>query len=405
MLQRPPSSHQPSPQLFKHQAPVHPDARRQHLDIFLPRSYLSSTAGFPSYVAQSQEQPLHARFSSAEDSSSAAPVVAFHAPFPRHVAELSASIEGGGSAATHRHNTTAGAELGHARPSTVHVAVPNTETVHNSGATDLSLLATIIEYSCPMLQQDKLDEHEQQPLQQYQEKMQQQHRSQHNQQQHHNQQQQQNQHQQLPKDGKPKRDARLIENDALLLLQKSLPQLEDAYSPLDARDAATSHSTAFSAHVDARACATSHRRASADWGLATEILLRKTRTDCSRTLLRRHCSRQLHTVVLHWRLVSMRVSDGGCRGNGGAASRVCDSDGGGCCNNISDVANGASMRSIIRRVTWDDKTASDCMARDSGATATNSTRRGSTASIDRDGISLSAAWNANFAAAAAAAVL
>jgi hypothetical protein len=252
-----------------------------------------------------------------------------------------------------------------------------------------------------MLQQDKLDE--QQPHQQHQETLRQQHRSRHNQ-------QQQNQHQQPLKDGKPKRDARLIENDALLLRQKSSPQLEDAvsshvFSPLDARAAVTSHSTASSAHADARACATSHRRVSADWGLATEILLRKTRTDCSRTLLRRHCSRQLHTVVLHWRLVSMRVSGAGSRGNDGAVSRVCDYGGGGCCNSISDAANAASERTIIRRVTWDDKTARDCMTRDSGTTATNCMRRGSTASIDRDGISLSAAWNANFAAAAAAAVL
>jgi hypothetical protein len=86
--------------------------------------------------------------------------------------------------------------------------------------------------------------------------------------------------------------------------------------------------------------------ARADWSLATQILLRKTRTDFCKTLLRRHCSRRLHAVVLHWRLA---CRCGGFGGKGGGDSGLAA----GVCSGSNDNGSAGMDRGTVRRVTWE----------------------------------------------------
>jgi hypothetical protein len=158
------------------------------------------------------------------------------------------------------------------------------------------------------------------------------------------------------------------------------------------------------------------RSSSADWSLATEILLRKTRTECSRTLLRRHCSRQLHAVVLHWRLASVRSSfaaDGGrdhCTNQDIGKGVGCSPDASGSsCDTTAMRA--ASKRCVAKRVTWDCKPAPPLSGEGDSGSIRNATDiasarvghgRSDAAWKGGRSISLSAAWNANVTAAAAA---
>jgi len=89
--------------------------------------------------------------------------------------------------------------------------------------------------------------------------------------------------------------------------------------------------------------------ARADWSLATHILLRKTRTDFCKTLLRRHCSRRLHAVVLHWRLA---CACGGFRGEGGGGGGSGAAAGEGGCSGSKEDGSAGMDQGVVRRVTW-----------------------------------------------------
>jgi hypothetical protein len=114
-------------------------------------------------------------------------------------------------------------------------------------------------------------------------------------------------------------------------------------------------------------------------------------------------------VVLHWRLASIRVSSTDlCRHNRASVSHIFD-EGYGCgCSDEVGVVSTAAEPSIMRRVTWDDQTAPKGIVQGVvshhdhvGGTKKHAGSRSEVISINRDSTSLSAAWNENFAAAAA----
>jgi hypothetical protein len=343
---------------------VHPAATRPHLDIFLPHPYFTSTVGIPSLssskfstaAAISHASPSLDILSTSLNSPplAAASGVAFQHPDPRSCAKALSPD----SIVHNIISSTVHPEDSRAEVTTAHMLPP--DAAHNTCLTHLSLLATIIEYSCPALKQYPKSQQVQEQEQEQEQELEQEHHQLELQ-------PRELQHQQLQEPSRKKKDTYIAQF-------KSQP--------------------ASSA-------------VSGDWGLATQILLRKTRTDCSRTLLRRHCSRHLHAVVLHWRLASIRVlSTDLCRHNTASVSHIFDEGYGGCCSDKVGVISTASEPSIMRRVTWDDQTAPKRIVQGVshdhvGGTKKHASSRIEVISINRDSVSLSAAWKENFAAAAA----
>jgi hypothetical protein len=359
------------------QSVTHRDATRPHLEVYMPsphsnRRLVSPTETQPSLSAKLPKSVAPSQVQYFKEFFSLVPTAALPAPSDP-------------SAANQRNATSCDAD---AACTSVPVAVSG------NSAADLSFVATMIEYSCPSSQ--PVNNFQQQPH----------HEQQHQRKRHELPHQQQRQQPQTSQSGQQPRE-RQLKRDACAMHWPLRPQEPN----LTVQAAASSASAADHLHVSQTSnskvlfvdttklasCLQTQlqsqaRSPSADWSLATEILLRKTRTECCRTLLRRHCSRHLHAVMLHWRLAS--VCSLNTNGGGLDLCAIHGSD----CSCDKSALHTLSQNSVVKRVTWDCRSTSPISIQGDGG----GSRGGTGISMSRvGGMSLSASWNANVAAAAA----
>ncbi len=366
---------------------VHRDASRPHLDVFIPCSHSNrQTASSAEDKAQSPASPPRAAQQLQEQKSD------------EHLRSTDASKLPGASQLSEVARRSGNCPALQRNDASADGRAANSRSVCSDGATNVSFWAAMIEHIRPI--SPLLDDIEQRK-------------------------QQHQQHQQ-PEQPCPRQSPRqrLLKQGTCAMRKRSPPPEQMLISssvdfapahlqPSDASSSAIPANPALCAQA-ASLSQSLRRSSSADWSLATEVLLRKTRSECCTALLRRHYSRQLHAVTLHWRLLCVRspgaadagrhspsLQDGG-KDLGGAAVQSSCCDAGAICAD--------SKRSVGKRVTWDYnpplRSTQVDVSSSSGDVGISAAAlgRGRIAAACRSGgdISLSAAWNANVAAAAAA---